>query len=64
MEFKGTIGATDGSTLVIGGFTVTIDSSTDLESFDGQPPAVGQYVEVHGWLQTNGSVFAYKIELK
>ncbi len=63
MEFEGTIGATDGSTLVIGGFTVRIDASTDLESFEGQPPAVGQHVEVHGWLQTDGSVLAYKIDL-
>ncbi|MFQ5472521.1 MAG: DUF5666 domain-containing protein, partial [Dehalococcoidia bacterium] len=64
INFTGDVESLNENTATIGGFAVTFDANTDFENFGGQPLAVGQNVEVHGWLLTDGSVLATKIDLK
>ncbi len=67
-EFRGTIESlptTPGWTgdWVVSGRTVHVTSMTRIKQEHG-PVAVGAYVGVKGWLQTDGSVNATKIETK
>jgi len=66
-EFFGTIQSLP-ATGFIGAWTISdrsvqVTSSTTIEREDSQP-AVGAFVEVQGWLQTDGSVRASRIEVK
>ena len=50
-------------TWTVGGRTVVVDPNTRIEQEHG-PVAVGAYVEVEGYLQSDGSIAATKIEVK
>jgi hypothetical protein len=57
LEFRGTVSAINGDVWSIGSKTVTVDSSTKLEN----NPAVGDMVEVHAVMQSDGSLLATNI---
>ncbi len=66
-EFYGTVQQLPANGLIgdwtVSGRTVHVDASTRINQEHG-PVAVGAYVEVKGWLQSDGSVNATKVEVK
>ena len=58
-ELKGIITSMSGNTWVIGGVTVLLDASTELSS----NLKIGDFVEVEGTLQSDGSILAREVKL-
>ncbi|MCB1955623.1 MAG: hypothetical protein KDG55_08100 [Rhodocyclaceae bacterium] len=63
-EFKGTVSSVSGNTLVVGGRTVTITSSTSFRRITQAQLVAGAFVEIKGTLQSDGSVVADRISLE
>ena len=63
VEIKGVVESVGDGTFVVGGVTVVVTTDTRLDDFGGQPLAAGQRVEVHGVMQSDGSILATSVEL-
>jgi len=69
VEFKGTVDSVGASSLVVAGKTVKVDASTRLLDHDGMMIPLsgfhqGDFVEVEGTPQSDGTVLAKKVELE
>lgn len=63
-EFKGTVSSVAGTTLVVGGRTVTITDTTAFRRISEDQIVIGAFIEIKGDLQTDGSVIATRISLE
>lgn len=69
VEFRGLVESAGSNRLVVGGRTVVVNDATELlgrqnQSIPLSDIVVGSFVEVEGWPQSDGSIFAKKVKLE